>query len=364
MSAATRLPALDALKALACMLIIWHHLAFYGPMSDVVYPFAPALVSWLYDYGRMAVQVFLAVSGFLVAASLAPHGSAVFDAPGLLIFRRYLRLVRPYLVALAVSVLVAALVRPWLQHDSVPGAPGLLQLIAHVFLLQDVIGQEALSAGVWYVAIDFQLFAMTVLLLALARQFRRLTEWPVPLMVEGVAVVAVLGLASLFYFNRQSALDNTGLYFFGSYAFGMLAFWASSANGRRRWLWLFALAAMGVATLLLDFRMRLAVALMTAFVLVWISAVQPEGRFAQVLHKLGLVKLGMMSYSVFLIHFPVCLLVNAFVSHFWPTHLLANVLGLVAAFVLSLLAGMVLYRTVESRPLRLPLWMQWRRIPG
>ncbi|MGH8034482.1 MAG: acyltransferase family protein, partial [Lysobacterales bacterium] len=151
-----RLPGIDALKGLACAMIVWHHLAFYGPMSDVVHPIVPGLTGWLYDYGRMAVQVFLVVGGFLAAGSLAPGGVATFGPAGRLILRRYRRLVPPFLVALAVSVLVAALVRPWFEHASVPAAPTLVQLLAHVLLLQDVLGQEALSAGVWYVAIVLQ----------------------------------------------------------------------------------------------------------------------------------------------------------------------------------------------------------------
>jgi len=61
---------LDLLKALACLLIVLHHLAFYGPMSDVVFLDWPRLINELYDHGRLAVQVFLVCSGFLTAASL------------------------------------------------------------------------------------------------------------------------------------------------------------------------------------------------------------------------------------------------------------------------------------------------------
>ncbi len=50
-------------KAMACIAIVWHHLAFYGPMSDIAYPLAPVLMAWLYDHGRVAVQVFLVVGG-------------------------------------------------------------------------------------------------------------------------------------------------------------------------------------------------------------------------------------------------------------------------------------------------------------
>jgi peptidoglycan/LPS O-acetylase OafA/YrhL len=346
MTTPQRLPGIDALKGLACVLIVWHHLAFYGPMSDVVYPFAPGPINWLYDYARMAVQLFLVVGGFL-AASLAPQGVAAFEAPGRLMLRRYARLVKPYLVALAVSVLVAALVRPWFDHASVPAAPTLFQLLAHVFLLQDLLGQEALSAGVWYVAIDFQLYVLAVLVFATARKLQPRTT---SLVSVAAAAVLLIALLSLLVFNRRPAFDITALYFFGSYALGMLAFWASRAAGARRVFWLLAMVVLGALALAVDFRGRIAVALVTAFGLVWLAGLA-QGRWPlRWLQQRRLVQLGRMSYSVFLIHFPVCLLVNACISHVWPTQLAANALGMLLAFVLSLLAGQALYRWVESTP--------------
>ena len=59
------------------------------------------------------------------------------------------------------------------MHDSIPDAPDILQLLAHALLLQDLLDQEALSAGVWYVAIDFQLFALAVTLLWLSGRIER-----------------------------------------------------------------------------------------------------------------------------------------------------------------------------------------------
>ncbi len=65
----SRLPLLDTAKGLACAAIVAHHLAFYGPMSDIAQPLAPDLMAWLYDYARMAVQIFLVLGGYLAAAS-------------------------------------------------------------------------------------------------------------------------------------------------------------------------------------------------------------------------------------------------------------------------------------------------------
>ena len=67
---------INGLKAGAAQLIVLHHLAFYGPMSDVAHPAMPDLLDWLYEYARMAVQIFLVIGGFLAAASLAPMGLA------------------------------------------------------------------------------------------------------------------------------------------------------------------------------------------------------------------------------------------------------------------------------------------------
>ncbi|WP_249931366.1 acyltransferase family protein [Ramlibacter sp. 2FC] len=333
---ATRLFAVDLLKAIGCVLIVWHHLAFYGPMSDIAYPLAPGLIAWLYDYGRMAVQLFLVAGGFLAAAQLAPQGAAAPQQPLRLILRRYLRLVLPLAAALALAVAAAAAVRPWLDHDSVPAAPSLGQLLAHALLLQDLLGMEALSAGVWYVAIDLQLYAMAVLLLVLGAAWR------------GALLVLLLTALSLFWWNRLPALDVSGLYFFGAYGLGMLAYWI--AHSRRPLQGALALAVLGGAALALDFRARIALALATALLLVWAAtrATDP-GRAAAAAWRRGVSALARISYSVFLVHFPVGLLVNALVARAWPSQPLANALGMLAAFVLSLAAGWALYQGLERR---------------
>ena len=67
-----------------------------------------------------------------------------------------------------------------------------------------------------------------------------------------------------------------------------------------------------------------------------------------------------MSYSVFLVHFPVCLLVNAVVTWFWPDSLAINLVGLWAAFALSLATGQLLYQRVERH---MPSWqdaLRWQ----
>ena len=203
---ASRMPAVDALKATACVLIVLHHLAFYGPMADVAKPLAPGLMDFLFEYARMAVQVFLVTSGFLFAAKFGPLGGAAIQTPLNLLLQRYARLVVPYSAALLLAIACSAVAAVWMDHRSISDPPDLGQLLAHVLLLHDLLDQEALSAGVWYVAIDFQLFALAVLLLWLPNRIsgtRPALQALAPLLVIGMT------LASLFGFNRDALWGET-----------------------------------------------------------------------------------------------------------------------------------------------------------
>ena len=68
---ASRLFPLDALRAAAAQLIVLHHLSVYGPIAEAMHGLFPLLSGWLYDYGRMAVQVFLVLGGYLSARALS-----------------------------------------------------------------------------------------------------------------------------------------------------------------------------------------------------------------------------------------------------------------------------------------------------
>lgn len=351
MTSPSRNTLIDSVKGLACATIVAHHLAFYGPMSDNAHALAPGLLDALAEYGRMAVQLFLVLGGYLAAASLAPSGQWRGGAAAPLLLRRFVRLVVPYAVALLIAVLVAALVRPFFAHHSVPAEPSLHQLLANALLLQDIVGEEALSAGVWYVAIDFQLFACAVLLLVALQRAPAWAQAGAPL------CVALAAALSLLWFNRLPGLDRWAWYFWGAYGLGMCAYWASRAP--RAWPWALGMALLGALALWLQWRERIALALGFSLLLLY---AQRRGWALPLGGALGglLARLGQMSYSVFLVHFPVCLLVNAVVGQLWPDAPGLNLAGMVLAFVLSLAAGRQLYQRVERHVPSWRLALRWQ----
>ena len=347
------MPLLDAAKGIACLFIVGHHLCRYGPLPEGAAALAPRLVGWLGQDGRLAVQVFLVIAGFLAAASLAPEGVLrARQGPWQRVWQRYARLAMPYLAAMCVSVLVAAAIRPWFNHEAVPAAPVLAQLLAHGLLLQDLLGYEALSTGVWYVAIDFQLFVLALAVVMLAEWLHRRWQLSAARAAWLLAVlVLALVAASLFAFNLQAELDTTAFYFIGSYGLGMLAFWLGRIPGDARWtIALALLAVVGAAALLWDWRIRIAIALAAALLLALAQRRGWLGAPPALLESRPLLWLGSISYSLFLIHFPIILLVNAVAARLGPHSPWVDVLAMAAAVALAIGAAALLHRWVESRP--------------
>ena len=336
---------LDLLRALACVLIVWHHLAFYGPMSDAALVLAPGLMDWLFEHGRVAVQVFLVCSGYLTAQGLSRHGRLAMSSGLSLLGRRYLRLAIPMLAAMSVVVVLSELIRPFFDHASLSATPTWGQALAHLVLVHDWLDYEAFSAGLWYVAIDLQLYALALGSAWLGGRWR---WW----------VWTVLCLLSLWRWNLNADLDEYGLYFFGAYGLGLLAWRVRHLPqpGRVHWGWL-ALLVLGALALWLEWRWRIAVAWAVALALASVpGAWMGEGGA----HALPLSRavgwLAENSYAIFLIHFPVSLLVSALVSQVAPNAPWPNAMGMLMSFGLSLWAGHELHEAMEGPA---PTWRRW-----
>ncbi len=262
--------------------------------------------------------------------------------------RRSLRTGGPYLVLLLIAVGATSVAAGWMKHRSISAAPTFAQLLAHAFYAQDILGYEALSAGVWYLAIAFQLFILCLAVAALAQWWYAgptsddaRGERPTQL------ALGTLALVSLFWFNRDSALDVWAVYFMGSYFLGMLLRWVMDARVPGRLLWLY-LALLGAAVVI-HWRPRLVVAAATALVILAMAALRRLERWPG---SPTLAYLGRTSFSLFLVHFPVCLVVNAWFSRLPLTPVQAWG-AMMVAWMARLATAVLFHHFVEQPFLRL-----------
>jgi peptidoglycan/LPS O-acetylase OafA/YrhL len=356
MSLRQRLSLIDAFKAVAAQVIVLHHLCFYGPMSDVAVQALPWLIHAFADHGRLAVQLFLVVGGFLAARSLAPEGHLPpgRDAPRL-VLQRYLRLIAPIPVLLVIAVAATETARHLMTDDSLGDPATATQVVAHLLLVHKLLGFDSLSAGLWYVAIDFQLYALMVLLLWLGHQGA--TQRGERRRHPAALLVLLFGAASALVLNRHAVLDDTALYFFASYALGAFAWWSWFPRHPRLRKMALILVAATLVALVIDFRERLALALLVALAL---RSLGRHGHLTRWGHSRLLAWLSDISYSLFLVHFPVLLLVNALFTHYASPTPGVQLLGMGIAWGFAVLAGDAFHRGVEQ-PLNAWLSRRWAK---
>lgn len=343
---ATRLPFLDFLRAIASQLIVLHHLSFYGPLAECAYPAAPMLLDWLMRRARMAVQVFFVLGGFFTASSLSRSRALNVKSVASIIAARYRRIGLPYLAALVVAILANALARHWMTHEAISAAPTWGQLLAHATFLHDILGYQALTAGIWYLAIDFQLFLLCLGVFWASQAWLRRSSSTTneAALRMSLKMLSPLAVASLVWFNRHSIFDAWAIYFVGSYFLGMLLH--ELLQKRVSFSWVVTYWGLVIVAAVYDPRPRLLVASATALI---VYTAARTGILQQWPKNRMVDYLGRISYSLFLIHFPVLLLVNAWGSERLTTSTGLAVFGLILAYALSLVAGVLLYHGVESR---------------
>jgi peptidoglycan/LPS O-acetylase OafA/YrhL len=326
-------------------MIIIHHLSSYGQIAEDARRVLPGLMTWLFEYGRYAVQVFLVMAGYLAAQSLSRYANTKFSAHALLklILNRYLRLFAPYAAALIFTIVCAYVARLWVNDEFVGQSETLGQFLAHLFFIQGILGLDSISAGAWYVAIDWQLYAVLAILFISFPRFQAL-----------IWLLGILAVSSLLFFNRSSDYEAYFIYFIGSYGLGVLAYLASrfeDLNIRR--LAKVVLILIGLIIAAASFQqvwLRNFLAWFVALALyLWGDTHYPKAADQSSFLK-AIAWGSKRSYCAFLIHFAFILLANTlYIALDLHTHesgalALALMLGVIAC---SIFAANYFYRWIE-----------------
>ena len=199
-------------------------------------------------------------------------------------------------------------------------------------LLHDLLGFEALSSGAWYVAIDFQLYALLMMMCHVLHTTdnKRLSVG-----------IAILCIASMWQFNRDKSLDVWAIYFFASYGLGVLAAWAKRSKYDATVFWI--TTAFGIGALFFEFRSRLCLAVITA---IWL-VIKPKGMVHWSPMKRVLHRLSNSAYVLFLTHFGLIVLFSDMwnKSHFYDPHLALALSGF--AWLCCVGVGLFLHEKAE-----------------
>ena len=357
-------PFIDAIRGVASLVILAHHLVSYVPGADATLAAVPVIHHIVWWYGGLAAQVFLVISGFVGGVSLARATPEAADL-GRLLLVRYLRLALPAVATLLFAIGLYAIVPPsWAAFslfDEI-SAPGVL---AHVAFLQDVLGYPSLLAGFWYLSIDWQCNAVMCLLIIVQDAILRrlpglsrstLSRSTLSRFAQGLAVIGlpmVVAIPSLFLWNGAVAHETYATYFFGIVFLGTLAGLAVAGRIPPAIFWAYVAAvAIAAGAAVMQSRPHLAVAVVAGVTIYLLARRHPSAASrADSLPLLGW--LGRISYALFLVHYPTIWAVTSVARGIGGDSAAASWPSLVAAVAASLVAAVLLHRLVEVPTLAL-----------
>lgn len=345
---------LDGARALAALWVVLSHLWIIPCGLEARVNWLGPLTNWTL-YSHFAVDIFIVLSGFCLILPVAHDGHL---PGGTLSFfgRRARRILPPFYAALLFSVL-ASLVIQALNHQSFEVSwPAVL---ANAMLLQDVLPALNIFNGpFWSIAVEWRIYWVFPALVWILGRFGPRGVLAVSFAIGGAMTLALLRL--------HPEMVMACPWYLGLFATGLCA-GSASAHPPQRGETLICAAAgiLSLTGLLLlarahpitpygghEFGTYLPLldplaGVSTAALLLWVSR---DPKRLPLLSWRPLVSLGTWAYSLYLVHLPCLLLLNALVTAFRPLwrQPLPHVYALMAALPLVFGAARLFYLAFEK----------------
>jgi peptidoglycan/LPS O-acetylase OafA/YrhL len=285
-----RFTFVDALRGIAALSVVLFHLnaADHVPGLQAL---MPTWVEALLGHGNLGVAIFFVLSGFVIAHSLYKE-RVTLPLAGRFMLRRSIRLDPPYWVAIAValgSAVLSAIVLP----DKTRPEVSWQQIAAHLFYVQDILRYHEINDVFWTLSLEVQFYLIYVLLLAVARNNLRLTL-TLLLAAMGTSAIWPMGIAT------TGLWPGSFLPLWYGFLLGAGAYWAWRHPPFLPAFGLFALLILVFSSWRGD---AFSVTCASTACLLLASAV--TGQISLALNWRWLQFLGLVSYSLYLIHNPI-----------------------------------------------------------
>lgn len=158
----SRVEALDLLRLLAVLMVVFYHYGFWGPASHGVPQVAlPAMASFS-QYGFLGVPIFFIISGFVIAYSAEGRTAIEFS------IARFSRIYPTFVFCMTLTFLAILI---W-------GAPHFdatfTQWLANLFIAAPALGQPYVDTSYWSLVIEVVFYGWVAVFIAIGLFPRRI----------------------------------------------------------------------------------------------------------------------------------------------------------------------------------------------
>lgn len=271
------------------------------------------------------MQAFFVISGFVIPYSLHHRSYRLTDG-GNFLFRRLKRLEPPYFACIFLVLFIQLIVSFTPGYQGNADSLTVAQLLSHVAYLNAVLGYSWLNPVFWTLAIEFQYYIFTALIFPLLNSQRKSARI---LTLLGVSTAGVLG------FGNEALLPH----WLPLFAIGMAAYFGIVGHVNHL-EFVLLMPILGLVAGLVTSGQEALVGMMTGIAIYALA----QKRIHSLLTPLAW--LGVLSYSIYLIHMPIGLRVINLAARYTESTGLRYAAILVALTV-SIGTAFVFWRLIE-----------------
>lgn len=334
-----RLAFADGLRGLAALWVVLFHCSEGGHLERLKAAMPSLASRFLFDWGHLGVPVFFVLSGYVMMHSV--RGLAFTPRfAGRFMLRRLLRLTPPYYASI-LFVVVYSVVKSGLQGSALE-FPSHKMFAAHLLYLQDILSLGNISSVYWTLSIEIQFYlAFSALMLSI--------HWLDPRGEASARKNIVLGLATLAALPWAFGLSTVPLYpggfpsFWYCFMLGLYGSLQSQSSGMRKIFFSFitVLALFGFAD-----GTGFTIAAVCAAGLLYLGENMKIVR--NTLNNRVLQFLGLISYSLYLIHNQITGASAFIFKRLMPPTVFGELLYLVVTVMICILIAYFGYLLVEA----------------
>lgn len=338
----------DGLRGLAALWVVFYHLLHGDHVTQLSQFIGHSLSAIIFEYGNLGVPIFFVLSGFVMAVTTNKKNMGASQSARFML-RRFVRLSPPYYFGIILTLILLYVkirfVEPTISF------PDTKAILAHVFYMQGFLGIKQINVVYWTLCYEIQFYLIFSLLIYLASRFN-------PNSLNHLLVLILFTMPGLLWLGLiyeptplQTYVTHHLIFINYWYAFSagaVVGLSITRASSFVNYAMLFYIATILIGCVKAD--EFAATAGLTALIL---HLALYKNKMDSWLNFKPLQTLGLISYSLYLIHNNLLGIVSRLIRKFLDAGVFTDLIVAILCTLICLAVAYLMYVFIEKPTIRL-----------
>lgn len=340
----------DGLRGLAALWVVFYHLFHGDHVTQLSLFLGHSLSAIIFEYGNLGVPIFFVLSGFVMAVTTNKKIMGVLQSVKFML-RRFIRLSPPYYFGIIVTLILLYVKTRFVEPTI--SLPDMKAIVAHVFYMQGFLGIKQINVVYWTLCYEIQFYLVFSLVIYLASRFSQDS-------LNHFLVLIFFTMPGLLWLGLVSELTPLQTYashhlvfinYWYAFSAGAVVGWSITRYNRfyfEKYLMLFYVATIAIGYIKMD-----AFAVTAGLTALILHLALYKNKMDSWLNFKPLQTLGLISYSLYLIHNNLLGIVARLIRKTLDTGVVTDLIVAIVCTLTCLISAFLMYMYIEKPVIKL-----------